>query len=213
MSKRCSFESLEARRLFATFLDLQGTTGNDRFEVTSANNGVNVKQNGVTTFYGYEGFVGINIYCDEGDDVVIIAAGILRGPEPVGVYTDLGNGNDKFVGGDGPDTILGAAGKDQIYGGGGNDRINGAGGNDKIFGEAGSDRLYGGAGNDYIDGGSSVDRFYPNDGLDTCLGQSGNDIMFAIDEAADQLFGGSGSDIAHVDSQDVRGSIEQIAIV
>jgi Ca2+-binding RTX toxin-like protein len=199
-------QPLEARRLFAV-LDVEGTAGDDT--ITIENNGAAyiVTVNGQATTHALASVDAVNVFCQDGNDIVVVTG------DTRGMYVDGGNGNDRIVGSDGPDTVLGAAGKDQIYGGLGNDRLNGAGGNDKVFGEAGADRLYGGAGNDYIDGGSSGDRLYPQAGLDTCLGQSGNDHFFAIDKTRDELYGGSGVDSCTCDTADLRAAMEEIAVV
>ncbi|MEO6436710.1 MAG: calcium-binding protein [Tepidisphaeraceae bacterium] len=207
MSVRILTELLESRRLFAA-VPVNGTAGNDVIEIAKGSTAYVVTVNGVATQHAIGDVSAINIFCSEGDDVVLIAANVT-----LGVYADGGNGNDKIIGGDDPDTFLGAAGKDQIYGGLGNDRINGAGGNDKVFGEAGGDRVYGGDGNDYVDGGSSRDRLYGGSGADSVFGQGGDDNFFAIDGAIDQLFGGSGTDSAFADAGDLRSSVEHVAIV
>src|SRR5262245_53046916 len=103
-------ESLESRRLFATFIEVSGTAAVDVVEIAATPTGVSVTHNGVKTNYNSEDFVGINVFCDDGDDIVIVGAGVM------GIYADGGNGNDRIVGGEGPDTFLGAAGKDQLYG-------------------------------------------------------------------------------------------------
>ena len=156
---------LEPRRLLAAApVNVTGTAAKDVIQIDVGIDSYFVTVNGVRSDYPALNVSTFIISAGDGDDIVLIGAGV------VGVYADGGNGNDKIVGGDGPDTFLGAAGKDQIYGGGGNDRINGAGGNDKVFGEVGGDRFYGGAGDDYLDGGFSSDRIYPSTGTDQTLG-------------------------------------------
>ncbi|MEA2735937.1 MAG: hypothetical protein QOE14_2388 [Humisphaera sp.] len=202
-------DSLEARRLFAAApLAVNGTAGNDIIQISLSGSNYVVIVNGSSAQHAVANVSAINVFAGDGDDIVVAAPGFA-----LGFYTDGGNGNDRVVGGDGPDTFLGAAGKDQLYGGSGNDRINGAGGNDKVIGDAGADRLYGGAGNDYIDGGSSGDRIYPGAGFDSCFGSSGNDFFFSFDKVIDQIYGGSGTDVATADSIDIRGSIEQMALI
>lgn len=202
-------ETLEPRRLFASVLTIDGTGGNDLIEVAKGSKAYVVTVNGVAgPERAIDDVSAINIFCNDGDDILLVAANIT-----LGVYADGGAGDDKMIGGDGPDTFLGASQKDILYGGLGNDRLNGAGGNDKVLGEAGGDRLYGGDGNDYIDGGSSGDRMYPGGGTDTVLGQGGDDNFFAIDSQVDQLFGGSGTDSAFADSLDERASLEHVALV
>ena len=200
---------LEARRLFAAApVNVNGTAGNDVIEVAQLATAYVVTVNGVSTQHALADVGAINVFCGDGDDIVLFAANFT-----LGGYADGGNGNDRFVGGDGPDTFLGAAGKDVLYGGLGNDRINGAGGNDKVLGEGGADRLYGGDGNDYMDGGSSGDRLYLGGGLDTAFGSGGDDIFYAIDRARDEIYGASGQDTATADVIDIRGAIEHVAII
>ena len=66
---------------------------------------------------------------------------------------------------------------------------------------------------DYVDGGSSRDRLYGGGGRDTFAGQGGDDALFAIDAGTDEVYGGTGTDSAFVDSADIRGSLEHVAIV
>ena len=206
---RDTFEPLEPRRLFAAApLTVNGTAGVDVIEIAQGTGVYVVTVNGVPNQYPVADVSAINVFCGDGDDIVLIAANFA-----LGAYADGGNGNDKMQGGDGPDTFLGAAGKDQLYGGAGNDRINGSGGNDKVLGEAGGDRIYGGDGADYVDGGSSRDRLYGGGGRDTFAGQGGDDALFAIDAGTDEVYGGTGTDSAFVDSADIRGSLEHVAIV
>ena len=202
-------DALELRRLFAAApFVVNGGAGNDVVSISQTASAYVVTLNGNTTTHAIADVSAINVFASDGDDIVVFDASFT-----LGGYVDGGLGNDKIVGGNGPDTLLGAAGKDQIYGGLGNDRINGAGGNDKVIGEAGADRLYGGDGNDYIDGGSSGDRHYPGVGFDTVLGQSGNDYFFSVDSTRDELYGGSGTDTAQSDGEDIRGSIEVFTLV
>jgi len=201
-------ESFEPRRLLAAAIPVNGTAGNDLIEVAKGSTAYVITVNGAAQQHAIGDVSAINIFCGDGDDIVLVATNIT-----LGVYADGGAGNDKMIGGDGPDTFLGAAQKDILYGGLGNDRLNGAGGNDKVLGEAGADRVYGGDGNDFIDGGSSGDRLFGGGGADTIFGQSGNDNIFAIDGVSDQLFGASGTDSAFADSADIRASIEHVAII
>jgi Ca2+-binding RTX toxin-like protein len=179
------------------FAHLDGTDGPD---VITVGPGATINSKQVLT----TGTVDVDIRSAGGDDVIVAS------PDFTGrLRVDGGDGNDRIVGGLGPDTLVGGAGKDVLDGGGGNDRLNGNGGNDKLFGGAGADRLYGYAGHDYLDAGSSGDRLEGGAGLDTLLGQSGNDRFFTADSEPDQLFGGSGDDIAtQRDAGDIIGSIE-----
>ena len=201
-------DSLEPRRLFAAApLVVNGTAGADLIELGQTATAYVVTVNGAATTHVFANVSNIDVKCGDGDDIVIASTLML------GFYADGGNGNDRMIGSQGPDTMLGAAGKDVLYGGLGNDRLNGAGGNDKVLGEGGSDRVYGGDGNDYMDGGSSMDRLYLGNGLDTAFGSGGNDIFYAIDRAIDEIYGASGTDTATADVNDLRASIEHVAII
>ena len=200
-------ETLE-RRLLLAAVNVNGTAGNDVIDVARGSTAYVITVNGTPQEHAIGDVSAINIFCGDGDDIVLIAANVT-----LGAYADGGAGNDRMVGGDGPDTFLGAAQKDVLYGGLGNDRLNGAGGNDKVLGEAGADRLYGGDGRDYIDGGSSGDRMYGVGGIDTLFGQSGNDNFFTIDSLSDEVYGASGTDSGFCDSADLRASLEHVALI
>jgi Ca2+-binding RTX toxin-like protein len=201
-------EILEPRRLFAAApLNIVGTAAKDLIVVATTATTLTVTVNGVPQVHNRADVSALNISCGGGDDLVVGTGATL------GFYIDGGDGNDKLLGGDGPDTILGASGKDQIDGGGGNDRLNGSGGNDKIAGGLGADRLYGGDGNDFMDGASSNDKFYGGAGMDSMYGDGGKDSFYAIDKTIDIVYGGSGIDTALSEPQDIRGSIEHVALV
>jgi Ca2+-binding RTX toxin-like protein len=213
-AQRHQIETLEARRLFAAALDgsnllqIPGTAGNDHILVTLISaSSVQVSVNGVVQTFNPTTVTGYRVNAGAGDDVVVLS-GMLNNAQVNGE-----DGNDRIAGGDGNDTLIGGAGKDVLDGGAGNDRLNGNGGNDKLLGNSGADRLYGYDGNDYLDGGSSADKFYPGDGTDTCAGQSGDDSFFAFDHTTDEIYGGTGHDTALLDGIDIRGSVEQVAIV
>ena len=207
-------QALEPRRLLAANVDsnnvlqVTATEAADFVQVDESQNVVTVTINGGTP-QKFKATIlsGYNITPGGGNDIVVITGTL------VGATVNGGLGNDRIVGGDGNETLYGAAGKDQIDGGAGNDKLNGNGGNDKLFGSFGADRIYGGAGNDYLDGGSSPDKLYGQAGADTLLGQSGNDNLFSNDATVDQVFGGSGTDTGIVDGIDIRGSVEQVAII
>ena len=107
---------------------------------------------------------------------------------------DGGAGSDRLEGGGGHDILLGQAGDDVLLGRAGNDALRGSFGNDQLFGGSGDDDVRGGDGNDFITGGAGVDRL---------RGENGDDVLIASDGFADTLIdGGSGQDIADVDSID-----------
>jgi Ca2+-binding RTX toxin-like protein len=202
-------QPLEPRRLFAAApLIIDGTALADRIEISQTATAYVVTINGVATSHPIADVSKIDVSSGDGNDAIIASTTLT-----LGFYANGGNGNDAMIGGSGPDTFVGAAGKDELYGGLGNDRLNGAGGNDKVIGEFGADRCYGGDGNDYLDGGSSGDRIYLGAGMDTAFGASGDDIFYAIDATKDEIYGASGQDTATADSQDIRASIEHIAVI
>ncbi|HMB95414.1 MAG TPA: pre-peptidase C-terminal domain-containing protein, partial [Tepidisphaeraceae bacterium] len=88
-----------------------------------------------------------------------------------------------------------------IAGGNGNDLISIGSGviGASIDGGAGNDTIKGGDGNDFITGGSGRDRL---------AGGAGNDTFAAFDGVIDMIDGGSGTDSAKVDDNDIRSSIE-----
>jgi Ca2+-binding RTX toxin-like protein len=95
----------------------------------------------------------------------------------------------------GDDTFLAKAGTPLAVladGGTGNDALTGAAEDDTFFGGVGNDTLTGGTGNDLIDG---------NDG---------DDQLFARDDAGDLVRGGTGTDSAQVDLDDVVSGVETI---
>ena len=107
-------------------------------------------------------------------------------------------------GGEGNDLLTGGAGDDLIFGGVGDDHLTGAAGNDFLVGGGGSDRIVGSAGHDVLVAGDVAHCFTRaalreisaawaaskkvgdtvDDGLDEAV----------IDDAFDQLTGGSGAD-------------------
>lgn len=87
-------------------------------------------------------------------------------------FTNLGPGNNTFVGGPGVDRVDGNQGNDFISGGGGDDILRGSQGNDTLVG---------------------------GDGLDNMDGGTGNDSIFAA--AGDTVVGGTGVDIAYLGAQ------------
>ena len=191
---------------------IDGTAARDIIDVVplavptgfNADTGIAIKMNGQTrSIGGGRGLTGLEIRAAGGDDVIVIDATEVRA-----MRVDGGDGNDKIVGGGGNDFLVGGAGKDVLDGGSGNDRLNGNGGNDKLLGNAGADRLYGYAGNDYLEGGSSNDRLEGGVGVDVIYGAGGDDRFFTRDAEIDQLFGGSGTDSAQRDVDDVLASVE-----
>jgi Ca2+-binding RTX toxin-like protein len=174
-------------------LTIAGTSAADSISISKTTSKFAITRNGDTEKVSGGSITSIQIFGDEGEDRIIVGAGVF------GCYIDAGVGNDFIQGGDGNDTITGGAGKDKAYGGAGDDRLNGNGGHDKLFGESGKDRLYGGDGNDTLDGGSSTDRMWGDAGANFYYGQGGDDYLYARNGQADALFGGTGTDHSQLD--------------
>jgi RTX calcium-binding nonapeptide repeat (4 copies) len=78
-----------------------------------------------------------------GNDTLVIGEDV-----PIDIKAELGDGDDRFWGGNGNDNVNGGKGNDKIYGRGGNDTMNGGAGNDEIWGMVGQNTMIGGAGKD-----------------------------------------------------------------
>lgn len=218
--------------LDAGVLRIAGTPAGDAINFAQDGSIFDVTMNGQTLRFWSESISRIQIDSGAGNDVVDGATLALP------IKVNAGTGNDRVTGGASADFLRGEGGKDTIYGGRGDDRIEGnsandyliggegrdgiwAGsgddrvegnsGKDTLYGQAGNDALFGGSGNDKLDGGDGNDNLMGQTGSDRMLGGNGNDRFFARDNAADQLFGGSGRDLATVDeSLDAVESIEQL---
>jgi serralysin len=127
------------------------------------------------------------------------------------LYADLETASE----GAGDDHIVSSFSRDIIFAGGGNDFVNGQGGDDEILAGAGDDLVLGGEGADIIFGNAGDDVLYGHNPMTltrsfltlttqyngatdavearTMVGNAG--YLFADDNAADQLYGGSGNDI------------------
>ncbi|WP_355582585.1 putative Ig domain-containing protein [Xanthomonas cannabis] len=151
--------------------------------------------NGVFAFGGGVGdthTIGVSLYGEEGDDVLIGGAG--------SDLLDGGTGNDVISGSAGQDVVFGGDGDDLLSGGTGNDRLDGGEGTDEIYGEAGADVIDGGAGNDVLWGDGQSDQLAGGDdilrggaGNDQLVGQDGDDILSGGADD-DLLAGGTGQD-------------------
>ena len=170
---------------FGRTLTALGGAGNDRYV-------------GPDTFFGTVEFNG-----GSGDDVAIggDADEFLFG----------GDGNDTLSGGGGRDTFRGGDGNDRIYGGADTDTIRAGNGNDAIRGGSEGDLIYGEDGNDLINGDGGVDIIYGGEGIDTVIGGEGGDILYGgtfaendLDDSADFLSGGAGSDTLYGGGGDDR---------
>jgi Ca2+-binding RTX toxin-like protein len=122
-----------------------------------------------------------------------------------GAAADLGQGNDRYMGGasafnlvlagpgndrlnggrfrdslqsgSGDDTAAGGAGRDILLGNGGNDKLNGGADDDLLSGNSGDDLLIGGAGADLLGGGIGMDRLFGGPGPDQLIGGPGKDRL------------------------------------
>jgi len=210
-------------------LNINGTELADEIRVTQATGNLQVIRNGTPLFFANAGINRLYVTAGDGNDLVIIGAGVpatmvigsLGNDVIVGGdandslfggqgddYIQGGGGNDFIVGRDGNDTLFGQTGNDSIYGTDGNDSIQGGQGNDSLFGELGNDRVYGlvgddrlggGKGSDSLDGGGGNDNIVGGLGLDFLTGGAGNDILFARDNGIDTVDGSDGSDSAQID--------------
>lgn len=110
------------------------------------------------------------------------------------VVTNLGGGNDKYVGSTDADRINGGAGSDYLRSSLGNDRVDGGPGTDLIRGNPGVDILEGGADADFIRGGDQSDRRIDGgEGDDFLMGNNGNDHMLG-GNGRDRILGGGDND-------------------
>jgi Ca2+-binding RTX toxin-like protein len=126
-----------------------------------------------------EGLINGYIEMGDGNDFVDMRSGAHAG------NTDLGWGNDTYLGGSGIDSAIGDRGADVMAGGGGDDLLLGGWGNDNIRGDGGSDGLYGEGGDDTIttQGGDFVDA------------GDGNDWVILGDTTFAEVRGGAGYDV------------------
>lgn len=74
-------------------------------------------------------------------------------------YIDLGEGDDRYLGGAAVDRVMGGIGEDVLLGGGGNDVLDGGVGDDRLDGGNGDDLFFLGtdSGNDILRGGAGYD--------------------------------------------------------
>jgi Ca2+-binding RTX toxin-like protein len=104
----------------------------------------------------------IQVFAGEGNDNVLIAAGLARK-----AYVDGAAGDDTITGGDLADFLYGGDGNDHIGGGPSADQLFGDAGDDELFGNGGRDIVHGGEGNDTLSGGPTT--------VDQIFGDAGND--------------------------------------
>jgi Ca2+-binding RTX toxin-like protein len=111
-----------------------------------------------------------------------------------GAAADLGDGNDRYVGGASAfNLVLAGSGDDRMAGGGVRDSLQGGSGDDSATGGAGRDVLLGNSGNDKLNGGADDDLLSGNAGSDVLNGAAGADLIGG-GAGMDRLFGGAGPD-------------------
>jgi Ca2+-binding RTX toxin-like protein len=111
-----------------------------------------------------------------------------------GAAADLGDGNDRYVGGGSAfNLVLAGAGDDRMTGGRFRDSLQGGSGNDSAAAGAGRDILLGNGGNDKLNGGADDDLLSGNAGDDVLIGGAGADLLGG-GVGMDRLFGGPGPD-------------------
>jgi len=159
-------------------LEVNGGVGNDTIHLGDGNNSVvhGGAGNDTITASSLEGVTGVELYGDEGNDL------LTAGPSAITIHG--GEDADVINGSPMDDMLFGDGGPDTITAGAGNDYVEGGEDNDIVMGDTGFDTLFGGEGNDVIKGGRDDDIIDGEEGDDDILGGSGNDL----------LIGGSGND-------------------
>jgi Ca2+-binding RTX toxin-like protein len=111
-----------------------------------------------------------------------------------GAAADLGDGQDRYIGGPSAfNLVLAGSGDDSMVGGRARDSLQGGSGNDRASAGAGRDVLLGNAGNDKLNGGADDDLLTGNAGDDLLTGGAGADLLGG-GAGMDRLFGGPGPD-------------------
>jgi hypothetical protein len=112
-------------------------------------------------------------------------------------------------GGRGDDVLHGSFEKDTLLGGRGTDGLRGAGGVDRLFArgygvtrDRTADRLRGGRGSDLLMGSGGRNLIVPGPGVDKVSAGRGRDIVYARDDAIEQIHCGAGEDSGITDGID-----------
>jgi hypothetical protein len=116
------------------------------------------------------------------------------------VLIDGGRGHDVLVGGPEKDTLLGGPGTDDLRGGAGVDELFA-----RSYGlstDVTADRLRGGRDSDLLMGSAGPNLIEPGPGVDQVSAGRGRDIVFARDDAIEQVHCGAGEDSAVTDGID-----------
>ena len=170
--------------------DMSGTVNGSGIEVIDLNgrriNGTTVDDNLNFTNISFVD-LGSGIFTGDGIDTVV-------GSAQMGVFYDLGNGDDIFTGAGNID--------DNVFGGAGNDIINGGDGDDILRGGTGNDIIDGGDGDDRFDVSSSAentgaDIYRGGDGTDTLNNATGTSLLLTN---WSQSGGGNGDGIEIIDA-------------
>jgi S-layer protein len=104
---------------------------------------------------------------------------VVTDPGPPVANTNLGGGNNTFVGAPGDNIINAGNGDNNITTFGGNDTITTGSGNDTITAGLGNDTINAGDGNNIVDGGDGNNTITTGVGDDTITGGAGNDTIVA----------------------------------
>ena len=199
--RRMTFEGLEQRTMFAVSAEIVDNqlviTGSDEMYhtgvvVTKERDKIVVHDITIDPGGTYEKTQQFN--ANEVKRILFYGTGEddrFKNETALGVWADLGDGNDRFHGGRAKDVVLGGDGIDWIYGHGGNDIIDGVKrDNDYIFGGTGIDVLFGGADNDWVEGEENRDAVFGGSGADKVFGDSGSDIVDGGEDGTRDLIGG-----------------------
>ncbi|WP_026910244.1 calcium-binding protein [Patulibacter minatonensis] len=94
---------------------------------------------------------GVEVVTGGGDDTVgTYYSPVVRPLADGALRVDLGDGNDRFLGGVTGEVVSGGAGNDDLKGGLGGDTLDGGAGDDTVEGQEGADVVRGGDGNDLL---------------------------------------------------------------
>ena len=145
--KGAACEALEARRLLAATLVINGTDAADTIRLRQSGATLSVTKNGSSTNYNtspnnsYPAGIGsVTVNGKNGADVIQADVTVKV---PLVLYG--GSGNDSLAGGSGPDRVYAGSGDDTLGGGAGDDvlvSIGGPGDNDTLAGGSGRDNFW-----------------------------------------------------------------------
>ncbi|TCP44298.1 Hint domain-containing protein [Rhodovulum marinum] len=194
----------------------EGGTDSDLVDLTSVTGPVTVDYYGNEQGIVTDGLDTATFYEIEGFTLTGQADFLTAGADSLGIWADLGAGDDTAWTGLGADTIHGADGADEIYGDAGNDSIEGGTGNDNLGGDAGDDTVRGGAGDDYVEGDIGADLLSGGTGNDYITGGADADTIQVEDGfGTDTILGGetatTGSDDDAIDLSALTGPVSVTA--